>query len=102
MVDEYAVAAVGQIERHILVRLLAARAAVGIPDVDLLAVLHQGSEALTEAVHDFANSQAELLADVVPVGVGRDVGQRFGTAVRQHPAVGDELKRPPVAPFKAG
>ena len=67
MVDEHPVPAVGQVERHILVRLLAAGAAVGVPDVDHLAVLHQRTEPLTQAVHDLANSQTELLADIVPV-----------------------------------
>ena len=57
MVDEHAVSAAGQVERHILVRLLAAGAAVGVPDVDDLAVLHQGAEPLTQAVDDLANVQ---------------------------------------------
>ena len=45
-VDEDAVAGVGEEERDVLVRLLAARAAVGVPDVDGLAVLDQRAEPL--------------------------------------------------------
>ena len=42
VVDEDAVAPGGPEERHILVRLIAAGAAVGVPDVDLLAVFATG------------------------------------------------------------
>src|SRR4249919_163069 len=102
MVDEHAVTSVGQVERHIFVCLLAACATVGIPNVDHLAVLHQGTESLAKAVHDLANSQAELLADIRPVRVGGNEGHSLVATARQQSAASEKLQRPPIATFKAG
>ena len=102
MVDEYPVPMVGQVERHILVRLFAAGAAVGVPDVDHLAVLHQRTEPLTQAVHDLANSQTELLADIVPIRAGGKEGHRLAAAGGQHAAVSEELEPPTFAALKTG
>ena len=63
VVHEHAVAAVGQVERHVLVRLLARGAAVGVPDLDRLAVLHQRAEALAQPVDELADAEVELLVD---------------------------------------
>ena len=65
LVDEHAVAAVGEVEGDILVGLLAGRAAILVPDFDDLAVLHEGREALAQAVDALAHSERELLDDVV-------------------------------------
>jgi hypothetical protein len=61
MVNEYPVPAVGHVEGDVLVRLLAGRAAVGVPHVDRLAVLDQRAEALTQPVHELADPERELL-----------------------------------------
>jgi len=50
VVDEDAVAAAREVERHVLVGLFGDRAAVGVPQVDRLAVLGQRPEALAQAV----------------------------------------------------
>jgi hypothetical protein len=64
IVDEHAVAAVRQVERDVLVRLLARRAAVRVPDVDRLAVLDERTEPLAEPVDELADTEVELLVDV--------------------------------------
>src|SRR5918993_631058 len=48
--DQHAVAATRQVERDVLVRLLAGGARIGVPDIDHLAVLDERCEAFTEAV----------------------------------------------------
>ncbi|MGX1486372.1 hypothetical protein RKD45_005448 [Streptomyces griseus] len=87
MVDEDAVAAGGQVERDVLVRLLAAGAAVGLPHVDGLAVLHVRREALTEAVDGLPDAEVELGEHVVAAVV--DGGERAALAPGrgQDPAV---------------
>ena len=95
VVDEDAVAAVGEVERHVLVRLLARRAAVGVPDVDRLAVLDERAEALAEPVHVLADGEGQLLVHVtMPVRIGdhTDAPRR---RARQHGTVGpDEVAAP--------
>ncbi len=63
VIDEYAIAAIGEIERNVLVRLLARGAAVSVPDIDRLTVLHKRTEPLSETVDQFADSELELLVD---------------------------------------
>jgi hypothetical protein len=65
VVDEDAVAGVRQVERHVLVGLFGGRAAVGVPDVDGLAVLDQRAEPLAEAVDGGADAEVELFAQIV-------------------------------------
>ena len=69
MVDQHAVAAVGQIERDIFVGLLGAGAAVLVPGFYRLAVAHQGGKALAEAVDGFADAEVEALKHVVALGL---------------------------------
>ena len=64
MVDENAPAVAGQEERHVLVGLLGAGAAIAIPDVDRLAVLHERREALAEAIDVFSDREVEAFEDV--------------------------------------
>jgi hypothetical protein len=64
VVDEHAVAAARQVEGHVLVGLFARGAAVGVPDVDALAVLHQRPEPLSQAVDKLADPERELLVKV--------------------------------------
>lgn len=96
VVDEDAVAGVGQVERDVLVRLFAAGAAVGVPDVDALAVLDERAEALTETVDGGADVEAELLADVVLALGGLHQRHGLDVAAGQGASVGLEL-HPPVA-----
>jgi ABC-type Na+ efflux pump permease subunit len=63
VVDEDAVAAVGQVEGHVLVGLLAAGAAVLVPQIDDLAVLDEGREALAQPVDALADAEVELFVD---------------------------------------
>jgi len=101
VVDEHAVARVGQAERYVLVRLLAAGSAVGVPHVDDLAVLDQRAEPLAKPVHGGVRGQAELLAHVVAarwlVRAGRGGHDRGGARVArgEQPAARQELQ-PPV------
>ena len=59
-VDQHAIAPVGHVERDILVRDLGAGAAVLVPDVHHLAVLHKGGEALSQAVDLLADAHVHL------------------------------------------
>ena len=86
VVHEHAIAAIGQVEGNILVGLLAAGAAVLIPDIDGLAVLHKGGEALAQAVDVFAHTQRELLVHEV-LALALDVAHAARLAGRQHAAV---------------
>ena len=63
MVDEDAIAVGGPEERHVLVGLFTARAAVGVPDVHRLAVLDDRAEPLAESVHELAHAEGQLLED---------------------------------------
>src|SRR5665647_1028963 len=64
MVDQHAIAAVRQVERNVLVSLLAGGTAVGVPYVHDLAVLDQRSEALAEPVDELAHAQGQLFMNV--------------------------------------
>ena len=75
MVDEDPVAAGGPEERHVLVGLVAAGAAVGIPDVHRLAGLGHRAETLAEAVDLLADPQRELLEDIAIRRPGRWPGR---------------------------
>ncbi len=74
VVHEHAVAPVREVERHVLVGLLARRAAVGVPDVHGLAVLHERTEALPETVHELADAERQLGVKVR--GCGCETGRR--------------------------
>ena len=92
---EDAVSAVGQVERDVLVGLLAARSTVPIPDVDRLAILDQRSEPFAEPVDAFPDAEAKLLDHVV-VALGLDDADALGFARGEDPTVG--LKGdPPLA-----
>ena len=82
MVHEHPVARVGEVERHVLVRLLAGGTAVGVPDLDALAVLDEGTEALTEAVHVVVDAEVELLAYVVRAARGLHDRGALGAVAR--------------------
>ena len=100
MVDEDAVAARGEVERDVLVGLLTAGAAVGLPDVDGLAVLHERGEALAETVDVLADAEGELGDHVVDaVRGGREGGPlRRPLRVRRRPSPSRKVHAPgPVA-----
>jgi len=69
VVDEHTVSPVRQVEWHVLVCLLAGRAAILVPDVHRLAVLHKRREPLTQAIHALAHAQVELVVNVSFTGV---------------------------------
>jgi hypothetical protein len=94
VVDEDAVARVREVERHVLVGLFAAGAAVGLPDVDDLAVLHQRAETLTEAVDGRADRQDQLLAQVVCAGAVPHDARVLVAAAGEPSAVREELDVP--------
>ena len=68
VVDEDAVAAIGQVKGDVLVRLLAAGAAVLLPQIDDLPVLDERREALAQAVDALADAERQLLVDEAPIG----------------------------------
>ena len=74
VVHEHAVPAVREVERHVLVGLLAGRAAVGVPDVDGLPVLHERPEPFAEPVDELADAERELGVQVRRGG--RPAGRR--------------------------
>ena len=109
IVHEHAVPLAAQVERHVLVRLVAARAAVAVPDVHRLPVLHEGREALAQPVHEFAHVQRQALvheglpvvaADVAYPAPGR-AGQRFA-AVQEAQAPREARDFGPQRPAREG
>ncbi len=89
LVHEQAVVVVGQVERHVLVRLLGAGAAVLVPDLDALAVLDEVRETLAQAVDLLADAQVELVGHMQPAvrarhkALGAPAGVRNALAVIQ-------------------
>ena len=60
VVDQYAIPIGGHVERDVLVALFGSSAAILIPDVDALTILHVSAEAFAQAVYVFANRQMQL------------------------------------------
>ena len=83
VIDEHAVPAVGEVERNVLVRLLARCAAVGVPDLDRLTVLDQRTEPFAQAIDEFAHAEGELFVQVCAAVGALDVAPY----VAQEPAV---------------
>jgi hypothetical protein len=102
VVDEDAVAARREIERNVLVRLLAAGPSVRLPHVDDLAVLDVRGEAFAQAVDGFADSEAELgehvVAAVLDGGEGGALvsggGQQVAVRIQELQAEGTLREQP--------
>ena len=93
MIDEDAPAGVGQEERDVLVGLLGAGAAVAVPHLDRLPVLHKRGEALAEAVDVFANGKVEALEEMRCLAAALDgVAGILGAAAGQANAVAQEVE----------
>ena len=98
MIHQHAVAAVGQIERDIFVRLFGAGAAVFVPGVDRLAVAHQRGKALAEAVNGVADAEIQALKHIVTMRFRiLHVAIVFQLATGNPHAVAQEIQRPEVA-----
>ena len=69
ILHQHAIAAIGHIEGNILVCLFAARAAVGVPHVDGLPILHIRGKALTQAIHTLAHVQHQGFRHIGLAGV---------------------------------
>ena len=69
MVDQHAVATVGQVERDILVRLFGTGAAVAVPGFYRLAITHQCGKALAQAINRFTDAQIQALEHVITLRV---------------------------------
>jgi hypothetical protein len=106
LVDEYAVARVGQIEGHVLVCLLRTGAAVSVPHVDRLAVLHERTEPFSEAVDVFTDAQRKRLGHEVPhiAAVASAARPLYGShalraAAGENPTVRHEVEAPGAGPM---
>ena len=98
MVDQHAVAAVGEIERNIFVGLLGAGAAVAVPGIDLLTVAHQGGKALTEAINFFPDAQIQTFEQIVAIRVAvLHVAVVFQFTAGDPLAVTQKIERPEFA-----
>ena len=74
IVDEDAIAGVGEVERHVLVGLLRVRAAVAVPDFDRLAVLDKRTESFAQAENVLADAERQS---------GKSMGARRQAARRR-------------------
>ena len=93
VIDEDAPTGVGQKERDVLVGLLGAGAAVAVPDLDRLPVLHKGGEALAEAVDVVADGKVEALEEMPCLAAAVDgVAGILGAATGQADAVAQEVE----------
>gem|GEM_PF-4099364 len=99
MVDEHAVAAVGDVKRHVFVRLFRARAAVAVPDVDRLAVFDERRKPFAEAVHAFADAEVEFFPHPPSAVVRTDVSRGAHPAARHASAARPPEFRRPLAGF---
>ena len=81
VVHEHAVVAVRDVERNALVRNFGAGAAVFVPGLHGLAVLHIRGEALAEAIDLFADVKVHLGTHVVAVRSGDGADHRVAEAV---------------------
>lgn len=80
MVNKYAVAFAGYIERNVLVGLLRAGTTIFVPEINNLSVLHKRSEALAQPVYIFAYADIQLFThERVAVLIG-NVSHGFETA----------------------
>ena len=84
VVDQYAIPIGGHVERDVLVALLGSSAAILIPDVDALTILHVSAEAFAQAVYVFANRQMQLDGN-------EHVGFITGGTVHGHTEFADRL-----------
>ena len=90
--------AIGQEERDVLVGLIAAGAAVAVPDLDRLAVLDEGGEALAEAIDVDADGKVETLEEMRCPGSAVDGVAGFpGVAAGEAHAIADEVEA--IAPL---
>ena len=97
ILHEDAIAPIGHIEGDILVGLFAGGAAVGVPHIDGLAVLHIGGEALAQAVDALAHVQHQRIAHVGLAGVLiQRPAHAAERAAGEHPAVLRHIVHPPV------
>ncbi|MNE38027.1 hypothetical protein D3C80_1319070 [compost metagenome] len=98
MVHQHAVAAIGEIERDIFIRLFSAGAAVAVPGFDGLAVTHQRRETLSKTVHRFAHAQIQTLKHIITVGVAvLHVAVIFELTAGDPLPVTQEIQRPGFA-----
>lgn len=94
MVDKHAVSPIGEIERHALVCLVAARPAVLVPGLDHLPVLDEGGESLSQPIDAFAHAQATLFVEVRAVPLDIRQADAARSASRQGTALGGETHVP--------
>ncbi len=57
MIDQHSITMIGQVERDVLVCLLAAGAAVLVPDIDRLTIFDEGCETFPKAIDNFTHTQ---------------------------------------------
>ena len=99
-IDKHPVTAAAEEERHVLVRLLAVSTSVGVPQIDTLAVLHKGAEALAETVDIFPDGQLEPLAQIrLSCSLIKNVRHPLRARCRQKPSAPAVLN-PPALPGK--
>ena len=85
VVHQHAIAVRGHVERNILIPLLGGGAAILVPNVDGLAVLHIRAEALAETVNVLADAEMQLDA-------GEHVGFVVCGAIHGHTELADRLR----------
>jgi len=94
VVDKHAITTIGQVERNVLVGLLARGATVFVPQVNNLAVLHERGETLSKPVDILAHAQVELLMDVAFSGCRIDQAHAPPAAAGEHLAVREKVDPP--------
>ena len=87
-VYHYSIAAVCQIKRNRLIRLIAASAAILVPVFNDLAVFYEGGEAFAQTENAFADSKGKLLEKKIPLLRPIHVAQSAPPALSQHPVTG--------------
>ncbi len=98
VIDQHAVAAVGQVERNVFIGLLGAGAAVFVPGFYRLAVAHQVGKALAETVDGFADTEVEALKQIIALGLTiLHVAVVFQLTTGDTHAVAQKIQRPEFA-----
>ncbi len=98
MVHQHAVAAIGEIKRDVLVRLLGTGAAIAVPGFHRLAVTYQRGKALAQPVYRFTDAKIQALKHIVFPAVGiLHVAVIFQLATGNTFTVTQEIQRPELA-----
>src|SRR5690606_34565305 len=94
IIDKYPVSFVRNIKRNVLVSLLGACAAILVPNIHNLAVLHEGGKALSKPVYPFAYRKIQFFTHIYRAAVLLDMSHGLERAARNALRAAVEINGP--------